>query len=257
MKRLICIFISLILFSSCKSIPSSVTSGKYGTLSNKVCCWGMRKTNDGPEFTKEQITLMDNYNSIYMGNKKEKTLYLTFDEGYENGYTSIILDVLKKKDVPATFFVTSAYIKNSPDLVNRMAKEGHIIGNHTANHPCVPNLTDAEIAKELEDLDRLVYGITKKPCKYFRAPKGEYSERSLAITNELGYINTFWSFAYVDWDNKASTDVAKAKILNGLHNGCVLLLHATAKANADCLESVIDTARKEGYNFKSLDEYKR
>lgn len=256
MKKLISIFLLIVLFAGCsRSVPSSSKGGVYD-LSTKVCGWGLRRTDDRPEFTQEQISLMEEYNCIYMGDENDKSLYLTFDEGYENGYTSIILDVLRQKGVPATFFVTAAYVKSEPELVKRMAKEGHIVGNHTANHPCVPTLSENEIKNELEELDRLVYGVIKKNCKYFRPPKGEYSEKSLAVTHSLGYINTFWSFAYVDWDDKVGANDAKQKIIENLHNGEVLLLHATSKANADCLADVIDIARKEGYVFKSLDEYK-
>ncbi len=256
MKRLISLFCVIVFLTGCtRSIPTGSDSS-VSNLSDRVCGWGLRRTDDRPEFTEEQISLMEKYNCIYMGEENDKSLYLTFDEGYENGYTSIILDVLRQKGVPATFFVTAAYVKSEPELVKRMAKEGHIVGNHTANHPCVPTLSENEIKNELEELDRLVYGVIKKNCKYFRPPKGEYSEKSLEVTHALGYINTFWSFAYVDWDDKVNTIDAKQKIVENLHDGEVLLLHATSKANADCLADVIDIARKEGYVFRSLDEYK-
>lgn len=256
MKKLISLFFIVVFLTGCSATVPSGSQTNVQDLSSKVCGWGYRRTDDRPEFTEEQISLMEKYNCIYMGDKNDKSLYLTFDEGYENGYTSIILDVLRQKGVPAAFFVTAAYVKNEPELVMRMAKEGHIVGNHTANHPCVPTLSEKEIETELNELDRLVYGVIKKNCKYFRAPKGEYSEKSLAVTSQLGYTNTFWSFAYVDWDDKVSTDIAKQKIVENLHSGSVLLLHATSRANAECLADVIDIARKEGYVFKSLDEYK-
>lgn len=229
---------------------------RYSALSNTCCGWGFRRTDSRPEFTPQQTEMMNKYNCIYMGSEKEKALYLTFDEGYENGYTSLILDTLKEKSVPAAFFVTGPYVKGEPELIMRMAKEGHIIGNHTVNHPSLPSVSTAkEIYDEVNELDRLVYGVCKQRCKYLRPPKGEYSERTLAITNDLGYINTFWSLAYVDWKNDVSAAEAEKNVLSNLHNGCVLLLHAVSKGNADALANIIDKARAQGYEFKSLDEY--
>ena len=230
----------------------------YNSLSEKAQGWGFRRTENGPEFTDEQVRLMTEYECIYKENGEEKNIYLTFDEGYENGYTSVILDTLRKKDVKAAFFVTAPYVKENPDLIKRMAKEGHIIGNHTANHPSLPALkTREEIVKELLALDRLVYGVCKKKFSYLRPPKGEYSQKTLAITYDMGYTNVFWSQAYVDWNNDVKSDDAFKKITKDIHPGCVLLLHAVSKGNADALGDVIDYARKEGYTFKSLDEFKK
>lgn len=136
-----------------------------------------------------------------------------------------------------------------------MAKEGHIIGNHTVNHPSVPDISSEELSRELSDLDRLIFGVCKKTTKYFRPPMGEYSERTLSVANSLGYINTFWSFAYVDWNNNVSKEEAKKNILKAFHNGTVILLHAVSRGNTEALGEAIDIARKEGYTFKSLDEF--
>ena len=139
-----------------------------------------------------------------------------------------------------------------------MAKEGHIIGNHTVNHPSLPEVTDSNRLKdELFELDRLVYGICGEKGVFLRPPKGEYSQRTLAFTRDLGYTNVFWSQAYVDWNDNVTAEDAFKKITSDLHPGCVLLLHAVSKGNAESLGRVIDYARKEGYTFKSLTEYKK
>ena len=236
---------------------ASFVNGASGrTISNKLQGWGFRRTPDGPEFTQYQKEQMYHYGCIYKENTKDKNIYLTFDEGYENGYTSIILDVLREKDVKAAFFVTAPYVKGNPDLIRRMAKEGHIIGNHTVNHPSLPSVTDDEkLLEELSGLDRLIYGICKKNSKYLRPPKGEYSERTLELTQKNGYTNVFWSQAYVDWNNNTDADTAFTKITSDIHPGCVLLLHAVSKGNAEALGRVIEYARKEGYTFKSLEKY--
>lgn len=254
----------MMIFCSCSDI--SVSTEKrgvkpqdyYESLSSKKQGWGFRRTENGPEFSQDQIRQMEEYECIYKENSADKSIYLTFDEGYENGYTSVILDTLRKKDVKAAFFVTGPYVKENPDLIKRMAKEGHIIGNHTVNHPSIPEINDFEKLKsELFELDRLIYGITGEKELFLRPPKGEYSEKSLAYTRDMGYTNVFWSQAYVDWNDNVSAQEAFEKVTSDIHPGCVLLLHAVSKGNADALENIIDYARKEGYTFKSLHQYKK
>ncbi len=252
-KLLLLILLCLFIFTGCNTgIPTNTN-----TVSDKCTGWGFRRTSDGPEFTKEQQDIMARYNCIYREATNDKSIYLTFDEGYENGYTGIILDILREKNVKAAFFVTAPYVKENPDLIKRMAKDGHIIGNHTVNHPSLPSVTDTEkFTKELKDLDRLIYGICGQNTRYLRPPKGEYSERTLLLSSCLGYTNVFWSDAYVDWNNNVSKKEAFDSVTKRLHNGEVLLLHAVSKGNAEALGDIIDTARKNGYTFKSLDEYK-
>ncbi|MGM9552576.1 MAG: polysaccharide deacetylase family protein [Clostridia bacterium] len=230
-------------------------------LSDKKECWGMRRNPPNrPEFTQEQKEKMDKYGCIYMGSNEGKYLYLTFDEGYENGQSARILDVLKEKGVTATFFITGDYLKKEGDLVDRMVLEGHNVGNHTMNHPCVAEIKNIEkLEEEILSLDRAFYGKYKKHMKYFRPPEGAYSEKSLAVTESLGYKSVFWSFAYDDWytDKQRGKTYAYQKTMDNLHPGCVLLLHAVSKDNADALGDIIDSARMAGYTFLSLDEYIR
>ena len=202
---------------------------------------------------------MEKYNGIYLGNEQNKYIYLTFDEGYEAGYTEKILDVLKENDVKATFFITGHYLNTSEELVKRMVSEGHIVGNHTVKHKTLPEISDEEIKEEVMKLHQAVYEKTGYEMKYLRPPKGEYSERTLAITKELGYTNVMWTFGYLDYDenNQKGVEYAKKMILDNLHNGEIMLLHGNSKDNADALDSVIKEAKAQGYEFKSLDEFER
>ncbi len=235
------------------------TKESINELSDKKQSWGMnRNPPERPEFTKEQKALMDKYGCIYLGCSEEKYLYLTFDEGYENGQTGKILDTLKEKGVTATFFITGDYFKGEKELVDRMVNEGHIVGNHTMNHPCVPKIKNArDMEEEILSLDRAFFSRYNRHMTYFRPPEGAYSEKSLALAKNLGYTHVFWSFAYDDWyrDKQRGADFAYNKTMANLHNGCVILLHAVSKDNADALSDIIDSARREGYSFKSLDEY--
>lgn len=229
-------------------------------LSDECNGWGFRRLGFGrPEFTSAQETDMENFGCVYMGEEEEKRLYLTFDEGYENGYTGQILDVLKKTETPAAFFITGAYLEREPELVGRMVEEGHIVGNHSLNHPSMPSLGSvADVEREVSALEKNFYDSFGKTMNYFRPPRGEYSQRTLAITANMGYTNVFWSLAYEDWhqDKIQGASYAYDQVMGNLHNGCVLLLHAVSKDNADALEKIITDARAQGYEFYSLDDYK-
>ena len=197
---------------------------------------------------------------LALGSPDEKILYLTFDAGYDNGYHQFILDTLKEKNVPATFFVDGNFVKSHPSLVIRMNEEGHIIGNHSENHADMTTLADFDsYSKEITEWEACVKDLDITPSKYFRFPMGRFSERSLAYNKRLDITSVFWSFAYYDWDTNSqpSEDVAFQKICSRVHNGAVLLLHSTSKTNCAILPRVIDKLRAEGYTFKSLDEFKK
>ena len=241
--------------NSTQSISVSATA-----LSNKTNAWGfVRKKNEvRPEFAAQYTKVLDDYEGIYAGNPDEKVIYLTFDEGYENGYTGAILDTLKEKDCPATFFVTKPYVKQNQDLVKRMIDEGHIVGNHTVNHPSMPEVTnDDKLKSEITGLHDYVKDLYNYDMEFLRPPKGEYSERTVAISKELGYKTVLWSSAYDDWDVKKQDriDYARGMILNYVHNGCVMLLHAVSKDNTQLLGEVIDEIRARGYEIKPLTEF--
>ena len=226
---------------------------------NKKIGWGIKRNNthEQPDGGKENKELLDKNNGICLGNKDKKYLYLTFDEGYEAGYTSKIIVKLKENKVLATFFITAHYVNTEPELVERMIKEGHIVGNHTVNHKCLPEISDEEIKKEVMQLHQAIYEKFNYEMKYIRPPKGEFSERSLQTTNSLGYKNVMWSFAYQDWNEKKqpSEEEAKKKIIENFHNGEIILLHGNSKTNTNVLDYIIKEARNMGYEFKSLDEF--
>lgn len=230
-------------------------------LDNITISWFFKRndTHTTPDINEDLKFNLNDYAAIYNGetNKDFKSLYLTFDEGYENGYTSKILDVLKEKNTKAVFFVTSPYIRDNPDLIKRMVNEGHIVGNHSNTHPSMPDKTDSLdiFDEELTDVENQYKELTgKEMIKLFRPPMGKYSEKSLAMTKNLGYKSVFWSFAYHDWDpnKQPSNEDAKKRILENLHDGSILLLHAVSKTNTEILGDFIDSAQKLGYQFELL-----
>lgn len=228
-------------------------------LSNKKIGWGIKRNDnhEQPDLGKANLQLLEENNGIAMGNREDKYLYLTFDEGYEAGYTEQILKTLKENDVKATFFITAHYLNTQEELVKQMIDEGHIVGNHTVNHKSMPDLTDEKINSEIMDLHKAIYEKFGYEMKYIRPPMGEFSERTLSITNSLGYKTVMWSFAYEDWneDKQPEEETAKQKILNNLHNGAIILLHGNSKTNTNILGDIIKEAKNMGYEFKSLDDF--
>ncbi|WP_422822216.1 delta-lactam-biosynthetic de-N-acetylase [Thermoclostridium caenicola] len=220
---------------------------------NSLRRWGIVRDGPNRQPTPDPGTpeLLSRYNSLYVGDIQEKIIYLTFDEGYENGYTGKILDVLYENQVNAIFFITGPYLEKEEELVRRMVEEGHAVGNHTISHKSLPTLSDEEIERETTGLDRRFYEKFGKNMVFLRPPKGEYSERTLRITSELGYVNVFWSFAYDDWNtkNQRGWEYAFKKVTGNLHNGAILLLHAVSSDNAEALDAIIKEARRQGYEF--------
>lgn len=225
-------------------------------LSNEKLGWYFNPNNEHKPPTASNKVDLSKYNAYYLGNTDNKVIYLTFDEGYENGYSEKILDVLKEKDVKAAFFVTKSYIKSNQELIKRMVNEGHVVGNHSVRHLSFPDLSNEEIESELVETAQYFKEVTGVDMPMvFRPPMGEYSERTLAVTSNLGYKTIFWSFAYKDWltDQQPGKQVAYDTVMKRYHNGAIMLLHAVSKSNTEALGDIIDSLRNEGYVFDSLE----
>lgn len=182
---------------------------------------------------------------------EDKEIHLTFDQGYENGYTAPILDTLKEKNVKAVFFLTGDYAERNADLVRRMIDEGHIIGNHGMKHASLPKLSVEDAKQEIMSLHDFVKDKYNYEMTYFRPPCGEYSEQSMAVCNELGYKTLLWSFAYPDWDVNNQPDPSSAfdRVTGAAHGGGIYLLHSVSATNAEILPRVIDNLKEQGYEL--------
>lgn len=235
-------------------VPAAVSAIQSGSDGN----WGLSFQEDGKppvaNATREELA---KYNAYYAEDTQEKVLYLTFDCGFENGNTPLILDALKKHNAKATFFVVGNFLETSPDLVKRMVDEGHIVGNHSYHHPDMSQMSKEEFAKELGELETLYEQTVGTPMeKYYRPPQGKYSENSLQIAKDSGYKTIFWSLAYVDWnqDSQPTHEEAFDKLLKRVHPGAIVLLHNTSKTNGEILDELLTKWEEMGYTFKSLDE---
>lgn len=218
--------------------------------------FGVSKNGEPHEISVNNQKLYEKYGALCLDTTGEKVIYLTFDCGYENGCTEKILDTLKEKKVPAAFFVTLPHVQSCPELIARMVNEGHIVGNHSVNHPNFSTISRSKMAEEIEGLDNYLRAHFGYSAPYFRFPEGACSESALDLVQNLGYTSVFWSSAYADWDTKnlKGKQYAFETVTSRLHHGCVLLLHAVSQDNADALGDIIDYARAQGYKFKSLSE---
>lgn len=205
-------------------------------------------SNNCPTGALEFNSLYSNEGSYALTNDKSRII-ITFDQGYENGYTSKILDTLKEKNVSAIFFLTGDYAKKEKELVNRMIKEGHVLGNHTMNHPSLPDLSPDKLKEEIMSLHEYVLKEYGYEMQYFRYPCGEYSESTIQALKSMGYKTLFWSFAYVDWktDSQPDPSFGLKKLTESAHGGEILLLHSVSSTNAQILGDVIDNLREQGY----------
>lgn len=221
--------------------------------------WGLSfQTNGQPPAGNVSADELRQWDAYYLGDTGEKTIYLTFDAGYEYGCTPAILDALKKHNAPACFFVVGNYIDTAPALVQRMVDEGHIVGNHTLHHPDMSAIASQEaFAAELDGLAEKFTALTGQPMqKFYRPPQGKFSEENLKQAQALGYKTIFWSLAYVDWytDNQPTEEQAFSKLVPRIHNGAIVLLHSTSETNARILDELLTRWEEQGYTFGRLDE---
>ena len=231
----------------------------YSQYSNIPYAWWFKRNDVHEKSGCQEDFDIGQYDAFYIVPTTEKVMYVTFDCGYENGFTPGILDVLKETDVQAAFFVTQTFIRDNVELVKRMKEEGHLVCNHTVTHPSMPTKTVGEQQQELMTCEEYMKEATG--CEmdlFYRPPKGEYSEQSLQVAKDLGYTTVFWSMAYLDYDvnNQPSTGHVIEHFEKYYHPGAIPLLHNVSKANHDALKQVICNLKAEGYTFGSLYDLK-
>ena len=193
--------------------------------------------------------------AFYIGKPDDHAVYLTFDCGYENGNLPTILDVLREEGVPALFFLTGYLMEEEPDLVLRMVHEGHLVGNHTYDHPNLTTVTRERFLDELKRAEEKFHEITGQEMdKYLRPPEGRFNQEVLDWAAEAGYYTVLWSLAYVDWnvDDQKGGAYAHEQVMNKMHPGAIILLHSTSSDNAAAMADLIPSIREAGYVFKSL-----
>ena len=222
--------------------------------------WGLSFQSEGaPPVANASLEYLSNFDALYVGDANQIEIYITFDAGFENGNTERILDALKKHGVKATFFLVGNYFETQPELVKRMAEEGHTIGNHTYSHPDMSKIGDIQsFQTELQKNEALYRDILGSEMpKLYRPPQGKFCEENLKMAQQLGYSTVFWSLAYVDWytDDQPTPEQAFSKLLPRIHPGAVVLLHSTSSTNAEILDELLTKWEETGYSFGDLEAY--
>lgn len=253
-----CLFLAGALYVQGRFFQTEAASASAAIPASAVN-WGLSFPTEGEApVGNATVESLAQYDAYYLGDTGKKVIYLTFDCGYENGYTEQILDALKKHNAPAAFFVVGNMIETAPDIIRRMAAEGHIVGNHTYHHPDMSAISDqAAFQKELDSLAALYRETTGEALPmYYRPPQGKYSEENLRQAQALGYKTVFWSLAYVDWyvDDQPTPEQAYAKLLPRIHDGAIVLLHSTSRTNAEILDDLLTKWEEMGYSFASLED---
>lgn len=249
----------------CSFHVSAKNKTDYSKYSNVKSGFGLslNKEHKKPGCTMASgVKKLSDYNAYYCdekaAKKKKKIIYLTFDCGYENGYTKTILKILKKNKIKAIFFVTEPYVKSNPELVKRMKKEGHLVGNHTCTHPQLPTKSVAQIRQEVKQCAKTMKKLTGyKMDKYIRPPEGCYSERTLKVLQDMGYSTMFWSLAWRDWDTRHQP--SKESVVNQFrsyyHPGMMPLIHVVSKADTESLPDIIKFMKDKGYTFGEVSDF--
>ena len=232
-----------------RNLPTEKIEHSYGTSKNGIV---HENSVQAQKFFEEK-----NYRAVCYDTSGEKVLYLTFDCGWENGYTEKILDVLAEKDVPAAFFCTLEHIEEEPELIGRIINDGHIIGNHSTKHKNFAEISRSEMADEILTCDNYLRKNFGYTSPFFRFPEGAYNENALDLVQSMGYTSVFWSCSYADWDveNTKGAEYAFETVTSQLHPGAVILLHSVSPDNAAALGDIIEYAKANGYEFRSLNEY--
>lgn len=236
----------------CALCAGVLLSGGAGAIN-----WGLWYGNGAgkPPRGEDSVQTLAQYGAYYLGDTDSQVIYLTFDCGYENGITARILDVLKKHHAPAAFFMVGDYLDTAPELVRRMADEGHLVGNHTLHHPNMSKVSKSKFEQELTGLAAQYEQVTgHKLDPFYRPPEGTYTHENLQWAQNLGYHTTLWSVAYADWDqNKQPSRESALKTLNSrVHPGAIVLLHAVSSTNAAILDELLTGWENQGYRFDYL-----
>lgn len=192
---------------------------------------------------------------IYCVQTKEPYLALTFDAAWGNEDTSRILEILKKHNVKATFFMTGGWVDKYPDDVKTILSNGHDLGNHSQNHKNMSRLSDEECKKEILTVHEKVKELTGYEMFLFRPPYGDYDSSVITNTRSVGYYAIQWDVDSLDWKDYGANDIIKKVCQHkNLGNGSIILCHNGAKYTADALDTLITQLKDMGYEFIPLSQ---
>lgn len=192
---------------------------------------------------------------IYCVETDKPQIAITFDAAWGNEDTSRILEILKKHNVKATFFMTGGWVSKYPDDVKHIYADGHALGNHSENHKNMSQLSDEECKEEILAVHEKVKDLTGYEMFLFRPPYGDYDNHVITNCREIGYYPIQWDVDSLDWKDYGANDIIKKVCDNkNLGNGSIILCHNGAKYTADALDTLLTKLTDMGYEFVPLSE---
>lgn len=183
------------------------------------------------------------------GVKEKPSIAITFDDGPSGRYTGRLLDGLKERNVKASFFLIGENAEENPELVERIYKEGHLIGNHTYSHVQMTHLSEEAAVREIERTDQVISAITGEHVAYMRPPFGAW-QRELEVRMEV--LPVLWSVDPLDWTTE-NVDEIVSKVVTEVEEGDIILLHDCYASSVEAALRIVDILQKEGYEFVTVD----
>lgn len=192
---------------------------------------------------------------IYCVQTDKPQIAISFDAAWGNEDTQRILEILKKNDVKATFFMTGGWVESYPDDVRAIYADGHDLGNHSQNHKNMSQLSDEECKQELLSVHEKVKELTGYEMFLFRPPYGDYDNHVITNARSIGYYSIQWDVDSLDWKDYGTTSIINTVTRHKhLGNGSIILCHNGAKYTAEALDSLIQELKAQGYTFVPLSE---
>lgn len=190
---------------------------------------------------------------VYCVDTPEKKIAISFDAAWGADYTEDLLGILKKYDVKTTFFLVGFWVDKYPDMVRRIDEEGHEIGNHSSKHPHMSQLSKEQIVDELTKTSNKIEAITNKKVVLFRPPFGDYNNRLIETSRELGIQVIQWDVDSLDYKDYGADAIVK-RVLSKAKNGSIVLFHNNATYTRDALPVILENLQKEGYKIVPVSE---
>lgn len=190
---------------------------------------------------------------IYCVDTAEKKIAISFDAAWGSDYTESLLQILKKYNVKTTFFLVGFWVDTYPEMVKRIDEEGHEIGNHSSKHPKMSQLSKDQIIEELTSTSQRIENITNKKVTLFRPPFGDYNNRLIETSRELGIQVIQWDVDSLDYKDYGADAIVK-RVLSKAKNGSIVLFHNNATYTKDALPVILEKLQQEGYQIVPVSE---
>lgn len=190
---------------------------------------------------------------IYSVERSDNKIAISFDCAYGADYTEKLLDIMDEYDVKCTFFCVEFWTRKFPDMVKKISARGHEIGTHSKTHPNMPALTEAKIEEELVSSSEAIESITGKKVELFRAPYGDYDDKTLAVAKKAGLYTVQWDVDSIDWKNISAKEIVR-RVTSRVKSGSIILCHNQGLHTAEALPYILSNLKEKGFEFVPIGE---